>query len=171
MELDITQSYHQFPLHPQDKPLTAFIAPDGQTYRYCVLPMGWGPSSTLHHSYLRKMIEPLTKTPNMLVEMYADNLFIGGRNEQQAEVNKQIVSEALSKHGIEVKLEEGPTRGFIASLGRRIGPQQYTCQEEEAQKLKTTIPKNKSQTRSLFSALNWFRNFVPNFSTTVRPVS
>eukprot|EP00923_Selenidium_pygospionis_P027321 GHVN01049101.1.p2 GENE.GHVN01049101.1~~GHVN01049101.1.p2 ORF type:complete len:177 (+),score=27.12 GHVN01049101.1:1869-2399(+) len=77
MELDITQSYHQFPLHPKDRPLTAFIAPDNQTYRYRVLPMGWGPSSTLHNAYLRTLINPLIHTPKMLLIAYADNLFVG----------------------------------------------------------------------------------------------
>eukprot|EP00923_Selenidium_pygospionis_P014516 GHVN01024985.1.p1 GENE.GHVN01024985.1~~GHVN01024985.1.p1 ORF type:complete len:641 (+),score=49.78 GHVN01024985.1:178-1923(+) len=164
--LDIKSSYHNFPLHPANRPLTNFIGPDSKSYRYKVLPMGWGPSASLHHHYIAQLLQGREG-----VTHYSDNIYYGGATQQEAESKRKWVTSLLTKEGIKFVEEKAPTDKPRPMLGRVVGYQSIRADLTKWKSWRGWRPKTKTEVRSLYQGLNWLRPFVQKFGEHAQPIA
>ncbi|XP_069938506.1 uncharacterized protein [Cherax quadricarinatus] len=160
-ELDISQAYHQVPLHPDSKQYTAFPTHRG-LMQYRTMPFGL---VTACATYIRLMRIVLSDLKN--VSVYFDNIYIMTNAWEDHLNTLSLVLKRLRTHGLTVK----PQKCFLGYhkvqyLGFIISDNNFSPLPNKTKAvLESTFPATKKLLRSFLGSVNFYRNFVPNLSS------
>ena len=178
-KLDMTNGFSQMPLSKEDRWVTTFNTPHG-LYQYRVLPMGaYNSPATFQRENDRILKIAQSQDKCRHVKIYIDDIFVGGKNLADLMQNVEEVIQLYLEHGRTMNYRKSEF-GLIKAtfLGFTLSADGSVLVEEDVletltRKLKDilastmleTDPKKKAQ--SILGTLNYFREFIYNFSEKV----
>ena len=104
---------------------------------------------------------------------YIDGILITGDNDTEHLDILTNVLQRLEEHGIRIKLKKCRLKAVsVDYLGHRIDAQSIHALSEKVEAItKAPVPKNISELRSFLGLLNYYRKFLPNVATILKPLN
>ncbi|GKT28667.1 Transposon Ty3-G Gag-Pol polyprotein, partial [Aduncisulcus paluster] len=167
--LDLQHGYHQIKVEETSRPLTAFTTPLG-LYEFNVLPFG----ITTAPAYFQKVISELFA--DLLyhgVLVYLDDIVIYSETEQEFMRLMKEVLGRLAEYGLRLNkskcsfaTREVEYLGWVISEeGRRISPSRVS------DLALLSPPTSRKEVQSFVGLMNYFREFIPNYSVVMEPIT
>ena len=166
--LDLSQGYHQIPMHDNDKCKTAFTTRTGQ-YEYNVMPFGLSGAPA---TFQRLMHSVLKGDLWEKCVVYLDDVLVFGST--LSEHNERLAS--IFKKFRDANLKLSPSKcNFAMTKLKYLG---HIISEEgigtDAEKVKLIqewpIPKCSKEVHSFVGLCNYYRKFIPHFSNLIQPL-
>ena len=165
--LDMASGYHQIKIAPEDVEKTAFITHKG-LYEYLVLPFGLCNAPA---AFQREMNRLFGHLPFVIV--YMDDILIFSKSEEEHEVHLTKILQILQTQQLYAKLSkcsffqtEAKFLGHVVSAqGIHVDPVKISAIQNWEE------PKTATQLRSFLGLCNFFKKFVPNFSSLAAPLT
>ena len=167
--LDMASSFHQLPVHPDDRDKLAFITRRGQ-WRYKVMPQGAANSPSMFCRLMEMVLRGLTWSACLC---YIDDVIILGRSFEEHVANVRMVLSRYEAANLKLK----PTKCKFFQLRLRFlgyivsGPGTIEVDPDKASSIMAIeFPKNISELRSFLGILSYYRSFCCDFATKAEPL-
>jgi len=165
--IDMASGFYQIPVHEDSIERTAFVTPEGQ-YEFLTMPFGLKNAPSVFQRAIMKALGDLAT----YAIVYIDDVLIIAESKEDALVRLQRVLETLSKAGFSFNVTK---RSFLTTkieyLGFEISNGEVRPNSRKIQALKALpSPQNVSQLRQFIGLATYFRQFVLNFSQTLKPL-
>ena len=168
--VDLTSGYHQAPLSKKSQEATAFITHMG-VFQWCRVPMGLKGAGSYFQQQLAN--EVLAGIIYHICESYLDDVIIHGDTFEKYLANLRTVFARFRRHLITLnpnKCRFGHSQ--IEYVGHVIDQDGITFSREKIAKvLQIPKPIKEKELKSFLGLANYFRDHVPNHSTTVHPLN
>jgi len=167
--LDLSHGFHQIAVEKDSTKYTAFNTCFG-TYKYLRLPMGLKTSPNTMQLLMDRVLKGLTFKSCL---SYLDDLLIASST---FESHVEEVSEVFNRLR-EANLKIGPMKCSFAQsqctfLGHEVSSNGIRPPKDRLDKIKhLQPPRNIRELRRILGLFNWFRKFIPNFSTAAAPLT
>ena len=164
--IDLESAYHQLPLHPDSRDLTAFITHEG-LFRFCRVPYGLASAPA---AFQKMMSVVLQGVPN--VQNYLDDIICFGSTQLQHDAALQEVLQRLKKAGLRINEKKCQYRQpSLRFLGHIVTAQGIEPDTDHVKAItQAPPPKDAATLRSLLGMLSWYNKFLPNYATVVEPL-
>ena len=166
--LDLKSAYYQIPLHPHDRPYTAFEA-DGKLYQYTRLPFG----VTNGVSYFQRFIDSLIEKYSLKrTYAYVDNITVCGVSNTDHDANLKALLDAAQKEGLTFNAEKCfYNKSEISLLGYKVSYLKIRPDPERLRPLlNMRLPKSKPELQRVLGMFSYYAKWVPDFSSKIRPL-
>ncbi|XP_073727643.1 uncharacterized protein [Misgurnus anguillicaudatus] len=166
--LDLTKGYWQVPLSSDSKEKTAFATPDG-LYHYTHLPFGLHGAPATFQRLMNRVLQP----HQQYAAAYLDDVVIHSSDWESHLGLVQKVLDSLREAGLtanpkKCKIAYGETEYLGYTIGRGV----VQPQEAKVGAIQNwPRPQTKRQVKSFLGLANYYRRFVPNFSSLVAPIT
>jgi len=161
-KLDMTNSFFQTRVHPDDVHLTAVTTPFG-LYEWLAMPMGLRNSPPIHQ---RRMTSALRKLLGKICHIYLDDIVIWSDTVEQHTEHIRMVLTALR----EAKLYCNPRKCHfylleLDFLGHHISARGIEANTSKVDKiLQWPVPKNTTDVRSFLGLVRYISFFLPKLA-------
>ncbi|XP_055005269.1 uncharacterized protein K02A2.6-like [Boleophthalmus pectinirostris] len=165
-QIDLSSAYHQLPLHPESRKLTAFITHDG-LFQFTRVPFGLASAP----SAFQKMMETILKDlPG--VQNYLDDIVVYGASKEEHDRHLQAVLKRLSEAGLQINFGKSAfAQTDITFLGHVISKDGLRPSLDHLTAIaEAPPPKDMPALRSFLGLTSWFSKFIPNYATLVEPL-
>ena len=166
--LDLKSAYHQIKIRPEDRPYTAFQS-GSELYQWKVLPFGL---TNAVPAFQRLMNEFITRNQLQGVNVYLDNLTLGGVDQRSHDQNLKALKEAAQKEQFtfnEDKCQYNCSQ--IQLLGHVVGNGVIKPDPERVAVLDDLKPpQTKKELQRILGLFSYYAKWVPNFSAIIRPL-
>ena len=166
--LDLQSAYHQIKIHPKDRPYTAFQS-GLELYHWKVMPFGL---TNAVPAFQRVMNEFIDRNKLKGVNVYLDNITVGGMDQASYDKNLSAVKEAAKKENFTFNENKCQCNcSQIQLLGHLVGNGEIKPDPECIAPLKDLeVPKSKKELQRILGLFNYYSKWVPNFSEIIRPL-
>jgi hypothetical protein len=160
--IDMTNSFFQTRMHPDDVHLTAVNTPWG-LYEWLVMPMGIKNAPSIHQRRVTAALRPYI---SKICHVYLDDIVIWSETLEEHVRNVRLILQALE----DAKLYCNPkkTKLFCSEihfLGHRISARGVEPDEGKADRIKNwPIPKSSSDVRSFLGLVRYLAAFLPKLA-------
>ena len=166
-KLDLKSGFYQIPIRDSDKDKTVFVTPFG-LYQFNVLPMGLKNSPPT----FQKVMTDTLKACRLFSLVYLDDIIIFSKSFEEHMNHLECILTALQ----EKQLVLNPPKCVFAVnqidyLSHTISHHTITPMKEKIEAiLAVKEPRTLTQANKFLGALNWYRKFIPHFSTIAAPI-
>ncbi|XP_055932981.1 uncharacterized protein LOC129963003 [Argiope bruennichi] len=166
--LDLTKGYWQIPMKPEAKHYTAFITHSG-LYQWNVMPFGMKNAGS---TFQRSMDKILSKHREYC-RAYIDDVAIFSKSWEEHKKHIMEVFCTLQESNLTINLEKCEFgKKEVKFLGHIVGSGRHSPDPEKIDAIKKLLrPTNKKEVRSLLGLANYYRDYIPNFSSLVLPLT
>lgn len=167
--LDLRSGFHQIPLAPEARALTAFATPDG-LFEYTRVPFGLRNAPPF---FQRTMASVLAGVVGRGCEVFIDDIVVHGRDAAEFLANLREVFECLGARGLRLKgakCQFGMSK--VEYLGHVVdgrGVELSPARRKAVAAIKE--PKNVGQLRAFLGLANYFRGFVESYAMLAKPLT
>lgn len=164
--LDLKDAYQQVELDEESQKLCTINTPQG-LFKYTRLPFGVSSAPAIFQREMENLLQALPQ-----VAVYFDDIIVTGKNDAEHFTNVNRVLQRLQDAGLKLKLEKCT---FLANeveyLGHVIDAEglRPTPKKVEAV-LKAPSPRDVRQLQSYLGLINFYRRFLPDLSSVLRPL-
>ena len=104
---------------------------------------------------------------------FIDDMLITGTTEEEHLKNLKVVLSRLHAHGVQLKKEKGSfMKESVEYLGHRVDASGIKANTKKIIAVeKAPLPQNVQQLKSFLGLLNYYRQFLPNLATVVKPLN
>lgn len=167
--LDLRSGYYQIEMREEDKEKTAFICPLG-FYQFERMPQGLtGAPATF-----QRLMEKAVGDMNMLqVLVYLDDLIVFGKTLEEHEERLVKVLDRLREVGLKISLDKCQfCQTKVKYVGHIVSAEGVAADPAKVEAV-TTWPKpsNLKTLRSFLGFCGYYRRFIHNYSSIVRPLT
>ncbi len=164
--LDLLSGYYQIRLAPSDVPKTAFRTPTG-LYQYRVLPMGLSNAPSVFMAAMHRLLRDL---PFALV--YLDDILIFSKNPEEHIDHVRQVLRRLDGSKYYAKLSKCEFfKTSLKFLGHIVSAQGIAPDPAKVAVIDAwPVPDSVKAVRSFLGLANYFRRFIPLYSSIVAPL-
>lgn len=167
--IDLRQGFHQIPLDPESRRLTAFATPDG-LHEYLRMPMGVKNAP----SYFQKvMMDILQDLVGVSCEVFIDDIIVYGRDQREFLDRLRTVLERFRRHRLRLKLSKcqfGLSQ--VEYVGHIVNGDGIALSDRRREALRQIrAPTSTAELRSFLGLANYFRQFVPNYAVVSKPLT
>ena len=166
--LDLKSAYHQIKIRPEDRPYTAFQS-GKELYQWKVMPFGLTNAVPAFQHVMHSFIE---KYQLKGVNVYLDNLTVGGFDQASHDDNLKALKKAASKENFtfnEDKCHYNCTQ--IQLLGHLVGNGIIKPDPERIAALEDlVVPTTKKELQRILGLFSYYAKWVANFSDIIRPL-
>lgn len=161
--MDMTSGYHQAPLSPAARLLTAFICFVG-LFHWLRVPMGLKNAAAYFQRVMATVV--LSGIIYVLCELYIDDVFVFGRDDNEFISNLRQVFERMRKHNITLNPKKVCLgQDNIEFVGHVINADGITFSGEKRDKvLNFPLPTKSKQLMGFIGLVNYFRDHVPDMT-------
>ena len=160
--IDMTDSFFQTRMHPDDIHKTAVTTPFGN-YEWCVMPMGFRNSPAIHQ---RRVTNALREYIGRICHIYLDDIVVWSNSIEEHIVNVKKIMTALRKAKLYVN--EKKTHLFcyeIKFLGHKISQKGIEADEGKVDKIiDWPVPKNAGEVRAFLGLVRYLNAFLPRLA-------
>ena len=166
--LDLKSAYHQIKIHPKDRPYTAFQS-GLELYQWKVMPFGLTNAVPAFQRIINEFIDRYKLNG---VNVYLDNITVGGMDQASHDENLNALKEAAKKENFTFNEDNCQyNRSRIQLLGHLVGNGEIKPDPERIAPLKDLeVPKSKKELQRILSLFSYYSKWVPNFSEIIRPL-
>lgn len=164
-KLDLASAYHQVPLHPESRDLTAFITHEG-LYRFKRVCFGLASAPAAFQSMMSRI---LRNCPGVL--FYIDDVIIFGKSAEEHLKNLEAVLQRIKDAGL--KLNSKCVFGVqeLEFLGHKVTPCGISPLPGKVDAIvETPVPRNAAELRSFLGLVEYYAKFVPHLAEMVEPM-
>lgn len=169
-KIDLAQAYHQIPLAPQSREITAFIVLGRGLFQFKRLPYGLCGAPATFQRLLDRIITP-ELAPACFA--YLDDIIIATDTFGDHVHYLKLVFARLREAGLRVNFDkctfgcsEMRYLGFVVNeQGLQVDP------EKIEPLLKFPTPQNVTELRRFIGLASWYRRFISDFSCRIRPLT
>lgn len=167
--IDLAQGFHQIPINPDSRDYTSFSTPTG-AYRWKVLPFGLNISP---NSFSRMMSIAFSGLIPSTCFLYIDDIIVIGKSISHHLTNLEKVFNACRKFNL--KLNPSKCQFFrheVTYLGHRctnLGILPDNAKLDSVSNYPT--PTTKDEVKRFVAFSNYYRKFIPHFSTIAKPLN
>lgn len=166
--MDLSQAFHQIPLHERDQIKTTFVIA-GRMFCYRRMTMGLCGSPSTLAILINKVFGDLQ--PNAFV--YVDDFIIASETFEQHMVLLSIVAERMNRINLTISLAKShfcckqvEFLGYLLTQdGLKANPAKVAAMLQYPQ------PKTVREVRRFIGAVNWYRRFILHFSELSAPLT
>ena len=157
--IDMTNSFFQTRMHPDDIPLTAVNTPLG-LYEWLVMPMGLKNAPSIHQ---RRVTSALRRYIGRICHIYLDDIVIWSNSIEEHEKNVRLILQALQA----AKLYVNPKKcklfcTEIHFLGHKVSQKGIEADEGKADRiLHWPKPRSAQDVRSFLGLVRYLAAFLP----------
>jgi len=160
-KLDLAAAYHQLPLSPESRPITAFITHCG-LFQYKNLPYGLASAPAIFTRRLKSVIRNCKNVVSFL-----DDILVFGSSEKEHDDALEKVKKALQQADLlvnEAKCEYKVRE--LEYLGRTVTADGIKISRKALESIQNMpSPTNKSQIRSILGMFSFYRQYVPHYAS------
>ncbi len=167
--LDLQSGYHQIRIADEDVPKTAFLTPMGQ-YQFKVLCFGLTNAPATFQRVMNSIFAPYI---GKFVLVYLDDVLIMSATPEEHLQHLHIVLETLRKHKLYAKLSKCDfNRAELKFLGHIVGRAGVAPDPTKLSAVTAwPVPKSLKELQGFLGFANYFRRFIPHFSTIASPLT
>ena len=164
--LDLKSAFHQIRLDPETKHYTAFSV-GNEKFEYSCLPFGMATSPSVYQCLMSRVLQSLLGSA---VFCYIDDIVVFSENYTEHMIHLRQVFEKLSQAHLSLKLEKCSfLKSEVKYLGYKINKDGISC-ENSFKLLNCQQPTDVKSLQRFLGMVNYFRKFVPLFSTIANPL-
>lgn len=167
--LDLRSGYYQIPMSSEDKEKTAFICPLG-FYQFERMPQGISGAPATFQRLMEKTVGDM----NLLeVLVYLDDLIVFGKTLEEHEARLMKVLDRLDASGLKLSLDKCQfCQTRVKYVGHIVSAEGVATDPEKIEALTTwPVPKDLKALQSFLGFCGYYRRFVKNYSSIVRPLT
>lgn len=168
-KLDNVQGFHQLRLTEEASWLTVINTPAG-LYRWQFLPFGIASAPIIYQQCMESILDGLNKK---VCVVFIDDTIVYGDSAEEFLHNLECVLDRLAKFNVKLKAAKckfGVQK--VDFVGHVFSKEGYGMSEERKQSiLALPRPQNLKQLRGVLGVFNFFRDFVPNMSALLLPLT
>jgi hypothetical protein len=170
--MDITNSFFQTRMHPDDIHLTAITTPFG-LYKWLVMPMGLHNSPPIHQ---RWMTATLQEHIGKICHIYLDDIIIWSDNIEQHTTHIRMILSSLRKASLFCNPKKCNFFQLdVNFLGHRISSRGVEAQSSKVDKiLHWPTPKSATETCSFLGLIRYISSYLPKlaeFTSILTPLT
>ncbi|KAI7797754.1 hypothetical protein IRJ41_019638, partial [Triplophysa rosa] len=164
-QIDLSSAYHQLPLHPDSRNLTAFITHEG-LFRFTRVPFGLASAPSAFQKMMQTVLRKLDGVKN-----YLDDIVLYDSQEAH-DRHLQAVRQKLEEVGLQINLGKSSfNQSSIPFLGHVISKEGIHPSPDHLTAIANTPrPADMVALRSFLGLTSWFNKFLPNYATVVEPL-
>lgn len=168
--IDLRNGYWQIPIKEDCRKFTAFTVPGRGLFQWKVMPFG------LHSApatFQRILDEVISHELEEYAIAYLDDIVVYSENFQEHLCHLKKVFERLYKAQLRINTEKSKfCKSELQYLGHVIGNGGIKTDPEKTRAiLEFPTPSSIKEVRRLVAMASWYRNFIPNFSEIVAPLT
>ncbi|CAI5657039.1 unnamed protein product [Oreochromis niloticus] len=165
-QIDLTSAYHQLPLHPDSRSLTAFITHEG-LFQFARVPFGLASAPSAFQKMMQTVLRDQTGVQN-----YLDDIIVYGHSREEHGERLQAVLHRLNDVGLQINFNNSSFRQTsIPFLGHVISKDGLSPTPDHLTAIaKAPAPKDMAALRSFLGLTSWFSKFLPNYVMVVEPL-
>ena len=166
-KLDLSQAYLQLELHPESRQYCTINTHRG-LYQFTRLPFGISSAPAMFQKVMDTILQGAPQTL-----CFIDDILITGSSEEEHLKNLGEVLRRLQAHGVQLKKEKCAfMKESVEYLGHRVDASGIKATPEKIAAVENApLPQNVQQLRSFLGLLNYYRKFLPNLATIVKPLN
>lgn len=167
--IDLSSGFFQMCISPESTKYTAFNTCFG-TYKFKRLPMGLKTSPNSFQMLMDKVFSGMTFRS---VLCYIDDAIVASSTFEEHIKDLEEVFARLRDGGLKINPQKCAfAQSSCTFLGHVISKQGISPPTDKLQAIETLpTPKNVNELRRALGLFNWFRKFIPNFSTVANPLN
>ena len=160
--IDMTDSFFQTQVHPDDIHKTAVTTPLS-SYEWCVMPMGFRNAPAIHQCHVMNILRGLI---GKICHIYLDDIVIWSESVDEHITNLRKVMDALRKAKLYVNEKKmKPFCYEIKFLGHRISRAGIEADDDKVSKiLEWPVPKSASDVRAFLGLVHYLNSFLPRLA-------
>ena len=160
--IDMTDSFFQTRMHPDDIHKTAVTTPFGN-YKWCVMPMGFRNSPAIHQ---RRVTNALRKYIGKICHIYLDDIVIWSNSIDDHIKNVHTIMEALRQAKLYVNKKKTNLFCYeINFLGHKISQKGIEADGSKVDKiLDWPVPRNANEVRAFLGLVRYLNAFLPRLA-------
>ncbi len=166
-QLDMEKGYYQIKVSKKDIHKTAFTLPFG-LYEFQRMPFGLKNAPRVFQRIIQKILNGLD-----FVKIYLDDILIHSKTMEDHEHHIKIVLNKLKEANVKINFDKSSFLveevKYLVLIISKKGIKADISKIEKIQQLE--VPKSKKQLQKLLGFINWFRDFLPNISTKIEPLT
>ncbi|KAL7724489.1 hypothetical protein ACLKA6_007318 [Drosophila palustris] len=168
--LDLKQGYWQIPMAADSRECTAFTVPGRGLFQWRVMPFGLHSACATFQRALDTVIGPEME-PHAFA--YLDDIVVIGATKEQHVENLREVFRRLRAANLKLNRKKCSFfRKRLVYLGHVISGEGICTDPEKVEAIRSLrAPANCKELRQCLGMASWYRRFVPNFATLVRPMT
>uniref|UniRef100_A0A1B6EN58 RNA-directed DNA polymerase n=2 Tax=Cuerna arida TaxID=1464854 RepID=A0A1B6EN58_9HEMI len=166
---DLNQAYHQIPLKPESRPLTAFCVP-WNLYQFKRVPMGLAVGAQT----LTRLLDSIFHDVKFkFVFNYLDDLLVYSESFEDHLLHLEEVLKRLQHAGLTVNPEKVSfARGEISFLGHLVSSKGVCIDPARTQAIREFPPPKDAKGIARFVGMvNFYRRFIPNVAELAAPLN
>ncbi|KAJ9509347.1 hypothetical protein QJQ45_001810 [Haematococcus lacustris] len=167
--LDLQSGYHQTRITEEDVPKTAFLTPTGQ-FQFKVLCFGLTNAPATFQRMMNNVFKPLI---NECVLVYIDDILVMSNTPEEHVQHLRQVLQLMRENKFYAKLAKCEfNKTQLAFLGHIVGSNGIAVDPAKVQVVKEwPTPRNLKDLQAFLGLANYFRRFIPNFSSLAAPLT
>lgn len=167
--LDLKSGFHQVPMHEESIPLTAFVTPMGQ-YEYCYMPFGLTNAPPVFQRYIGQILRTLIDTRQITV--YMDDISVATETLEEHKDILEKLLKLLSGAGLRLNFEKCKfAYRELDYLGYHVNANGIRPNDTHLSAIRDfAIPTDVRSVQRCIGLFQYFRKFVPGFSTISLPL-
>ncbi|KAJ9521797.1 hypothetical protein QJQ45_024663, partial [Haematococcus lacustris] len=167
--LDLQSGYHQIRITEEDVPKTAFLTPMGQ-FQFKVLCFGLTNAPATFQRMMNNVFKPLI---NECVLVYIDDILVMSNTPEEHVQHLRQVLQLMRENKFYAKLARCEfNKTQLAFLGHIVGSNGIAVDPAKVQVVKEwPTPRNLKDLQAFLGLANYFRRFIPNFSSLAAPLT
>lgn len=168
--LDLVQGYHQVPLNPDSRPLTAFSVPGKGHFEYLVLPFGLHSAPATFEELMDRV---LSSAINDFAFVYLDDIIIFSKTYAQHQEHLNYVLQKLLEANLVINWKKSKfLKHETDYLGHRVGSGVLKPAEDKTKTIRDFPPPNtQKQVRSFLGLTGFYRKFIKSYALKAQPLN